>query len=120
MIYCCCLNFTSKLDVIPLILLKDESCQINFRGSILSLNLFIHFLESNNNQLQDLLLLLVEDVFLSHFKVVFHLQCINDLFHVLRQKEGKERSEFILCYFEGLNENLGEKDDLLTTVEKCI
>ena len=120
MIYCCCLNFTSKLDVILLIFLKDQPSQINFRRCILSLDLIIHFFQSNNNQLQNFLFLLIKGVLLCHFEVVFGLQGINDFLHVLCEEEGEERGEFILGYLEGLDENLGEEDDLLTTMEECI
>ena len=120
MIYCCCLNLTSKLDVILLILLKNQPCQIDFRRCILSLDLVIHFFQSNNNQLQNFLFLLVKGVLLRHFKVMFGLQCINDFLHVFGKEEGEEGSEFILGYLEGLDEHLGEEDDLLATMEECI
>ena len=120
MIYCCCLNFASKLDVILLVFLKDQPCQIDFRGCILSLDFFTHLLESNNHQLQNFLFLLVKGVLLCHFEVVFGLQCVNDFLHVFGQQEGQQRREFILSYFEGLNQHLCQKNNLLAAVEKRI
>ena len=120
MIYCCCLNFASKLDVILLVFLKDQPCQIDFRGCILSLDFFTHLLESNNHQLQNFLFLLVKGVLLCHFEVVFGLQCVNDFLHIFRQQEGQQRREFILSYFKGLDQHLCQKHNLLAAVEKRI
>jgi len=120
MIYCCCLNFTSKLDVILLIFLKDQPSQINFRRCILSLDLIIHFFQSNNNQLQNFLFLLIKGVLLRHFEVVFGLQGINDFLHVFGQQKRQQRREFILSYFKCLDQHLCQEHNLLAAMEKRI
>jgi len=116
-----CLELTSQLNIVLLILfLEDQLGEVSLGGAILSLDLIVHFLETNDDESQDLLFLLVHSVLLSDLEVVLELELVNDLLHVLSQQEGEQWSELVLGDLESLNEDLREEDDALTTKEQSV
>ena len=85
------LDLTSELDVVLLVsILEDKFSQVSFGRDILSLDLLIHFLETNDDKLQNLLLFLIFRVLLGNLKVVFQFELIDHFLHVLGEQEGEQ------------------------------
>jgi len=115
------LDLTSELDVVLLVgILKDELGQISFGRDVLGLNLLVHFLETNNDQLQNFLLFLIFGVLLGYLKVVFKFELIDHLLHVLGEQEGEQGSVLVLGDLESLDQDFGQEDDALTTEQESV